>query len=309
MKNRNITVGHAGIIIVDGGQAEFHDFGRYITPLGFGRARSASTDPALELTTEVQWDEQDHIHNLKEILDELETKQDVTHASDGLYASVIDRGVSAKAAKDYTQSIRDRGYIKYNGMKPRDNNCARFAAQAALAGMGSTKHPSYAKMKWPWTTAPSPYSNVIASQPGGYHCQLHNGILTWHQARPWQALTSALINAYASFSISRAAKLPRDHEVEQIEPAARPKGVRQDATYLGGIGEGVYFQGELRGETLWAEKRHRNTGEIIHQASYAVPRDVNLDHISSALEFTYPSHYAWVSLKGPKGQLIRCDRI
>lgn len=308
MKNRNITVGHAGVIIVDGPLAEFHDFGRYVTPLGFGRARSESTDPALGLKTVVQWNEDGHIHNLKEVLDELETKQDITHASDGLYASVVDRGVSAANAREYAMSVRDKGYVKYNGMKPKDNNCARFAAQTALAGLGKD-HPMYNRFKWPWTTAPSPYSNVIASNRDGYHCQLHDGVLTWHHAKPWHALTNAVVNAYASFSMTRAPKLPRDHEVEQVAPKVRPQGVRSDATYLGGIGEGVYYQGVVDGDSIHVEKRHRITGEIIHGGRYAVPRDVNLDHMSSALEFTYPSHYAWVSLKGPKGQLIRCDRV
>ncbi|WP_039052928.1 DUF6695 family protein [Sphingobacterium sp. T2] len=42
VKNLNFKVGHTGIVIVNRqtGEMLFYDFGRYITPRGYGRARS-----------------------------------------------------------------------------------------------------------------------------------------------------------------------------------------------------------------------------------------------------------------------------
>ena len=47
VKNVNMMVGHAAMIVAEGSSLRYYDFGRYITPRRMGRIRSAETDPAL----------------------------------------------------------------------------------------------------------------------------------------------------------------------------------------------------------------------------------------------------------------------
>src|SRR5690554_2419032 len=58
VKNLNFRVGHAAIVLISrtDGQARYFDFGRYIAPRGYGRARSASSDPRLRLDTRARFD-------------------------------------------------------------------------------------------------------------------------------------------------------------------------------------------------------------------------------------------------------------
>src|SRR5690606_41788738 len=53
VKNLNFKVGHAAILLIDrqSGEVAYFDFGRYVAPRGYGRARSKVFDPRLELYT------------------------------------------------------------------------------------------------------------------------------------------------------------------------------------------------------------------------------------------------------------------
>ena len=46
-----VCAGHAALILVDGSSGDLHyaDFGRYITPIGLGRARTELTDPDVKI--------------------------------------------------------------------------------------------------------------------------------------------------------------------------------------------------------------------------------------------------------------------
>src|SRR5690606_14774666 len=87
VKNLNFKVGHAAIVLIhrQSGLLAYFDFGRYITPRGYGRARSAASDPRLVLNTRARFDDNNHIDNLKAILDELHQIEDATHGSGRLF--------------------------------------------------------------------------------------------------------------------------------------------------------------------------------------------------------------------------------
>jgi hypothetical protein len=73
VKNLNFKVGHAAIVLIERktGHLRYFDFGRYITPRGFGRARSSQFDPRLELTTVAEFSDSGELLNFEEILLEL----------------------------------------------------------------------------------------------------------------------------------------------------------------------------------------------------------------------------------------------
>ena len=59
-----MRVGHAAICLINPQTHEvlYYDFGRYITPRGYGRARNKYTDPLLELKTKATFDEHKEPH-------------------------------------------------------------------------------------------------------------------------------------------------------------------------------------------------------------------------------------------------------
>ena len=90
LKNLNMRVGHAAICLINPQSNEvlYYDFGRYITPRGFGRARNKYTDPDLTLQTKAVFDSNKDLQNIEEIASELESKSKYTHGYGPLVFSV-----------------------------------------------------------------------------------------------------------------------------------------------------------------------------------------------------------------------------
>ena len=90
IKNLNFRVGHAAVCLINPQTHEvlYYDFGRYITPRGFGRARSKYTDPELALNTKAVFNEEKDLMNVEEIAAELERKAKYTHGVGPLVFSV-----------------------------------------------------------------------------------------------------------------------------------------------------------------------------------------------------------------------------
>ena len=67
LKNLNMRVGHAAICLINPQSNEvlYYDFGRYITPRGFGRARNKYTDPDLALNTKAEFDDNGDLQNIE----------------------------------------------------------------------------------------------------------------------------------------------------------------------------------------------------------------------------------------------------
>src|SRR5690606_6246305 len=80
VKNLHFKVGHAALLLIErnSGAIRYFDFGRYLTPRGYGRARSALFDPRLEIFTKALITPRGEIQNLEEILTELCEKEEAT---------------------------------------------------------------------------------------------------------------------------------------------------------------------------------------------------------------------------------------
>lgn len=70
VKNLDFKVGHTGIVIIkrETGEMLFYDFGRYITPRRYGRARSKFSDPRLDINLKAKF-ENERITNLEGIIE------------------------------------------------------------------------------------------------------------------------------------------------------------------------------------------------------------------------------------------------
>ena len=309
VKNVNMMVGHAGMVIVEKEHFHYYDFGRYITPRIMGRPRSAETDPKLRLDTVPAWDEHGRLTNFEALLAELEAKKAATHGEGRLFASVFYGGDSAKALT-YARALQEKGYVGYHGLDKKQTNCARFVTNTMLASMErNTK--AYLRFNYPVTYAPSPYFNVLAGASSGEFVIYSNGQAEWHAKPMWHALQDILTKGSYAFRKSKALHLPPDNRVGQLEePDHRPDGILPSDVYLGGIGEGAYHRLEARGAEVLEMARIDLSGIEEFKAHYACPAQWVEDWKAGEAQLVHDTHYAWITLAHKAtNDRQRCRRI
>lgn len=309
VKNVNMMVGHAGMVIVEKEHFHYYDFGRYITPRIMGRPRSAETDPKLRLDTVPAWDEHGRLTNFEALLAELEAKKAATHGEGRLFASVFYGGDSAKALT-YARALQEKGYVGYHGLDKKQTNCARFVTNTMLASMErNTK--AYLRFNYPVTYAPSPYFNVLAGASSGEFVIYSNGQAEWHAKPMWHALQDILTKGSYAFRKSKALHLPPDNRVGQLEePDHRPDGILPSDVYLGGIGEGAYHRLEARGAEVLEMARLDLSGIEEFKALYACPAQWVEDWKAGEAQLVHDTHYAWITLAHKAtNDRQRCRRI
>ena len=310
VKNVNMMVGHAAMMIAEGSSLRYYDFGRYITPRRMGRIRSAETDPALSFATVPQWDEQGRLTNIDAVCRELDAKSAQTHGEGLLQLSVYYtpdvHKVEAKA-----RDLQFGGLIGYHGLDPKQTNCARFVQTSLLAGIDH-EPTHYSRYKRPVTyTAPTPYFNVLAAaQDGERYLEWRNGHAEWKQAPLIKAWWDVTANIFASVSRSKTGHLHRDEVVGKLdEPSVRPEGVPHDSLYLGGIGEGAWYRAQPSADRILEGQRHAYAGEhdfIGHfEAEEALVRQLG----QSEARLVHDSHFGWLTIEQSNGLKHRAYRI
>jgi len=309
VKNVNMVVGHAGMVIVESNRFHYFDFGRYITPRIMGRPRSAETDPKLRLDTVPTWDADGRLTNFEVLLAELEAKKAATHGEGRLFASIFYGGDSSKALA-YARALQEKGYVGYHGLDRKQTNCARFVTNTILASMErNTKE--YRRFKYPVTYAPSPYFNVLAGASFGEFVIYSNGQAEWQRKPVGHALKDILIKGSYAFRKSKAKLLPPDNRVGQLdEPDQRPEGVLPSDVYLGGIGEGAYHRVEAKGAEVLEMARIDLSGVEEFKALYACPAKWVEDWKAGKAQLVHDTHYAWLTLaQKATNERQRCRRI
>ncbi len=245
LKNQNFKVGHAAVMLINGvdGSIHYFDFGRYVTPRGFGRARSVDTDPCLKINTHADLDPTNNqvpISNLDDILFELESMKQYSHGNGVLYASVC---LDFEFQKGYACALDfvHRGSIIYSAFMPGNSNCSRFVESVLIAGL----RPDSVQRKRlivHETIVSSPISNVVNGSCNRHVFVVDQGKIS---SKP---MTRADSRAYfvrqtlANFRRDGAAELPDDNNPGYTHEPVRPTTVPKDAQWLGGIGEGAWFQ-------------------------------------------------------------------
>ena len=293
VKNLNFKVGHAAIVLVHRktGTLKYYDFGRYIVPRGFGRARSAKFDPRLQLHTKAQFTVTGDLENLAEILQELKDLEQATHGGGRLLCSVADE-ISFKKAEKFAEDLVDQGPILYGALAPGNNSCSRYVAQILVNAMPK-EDKRIRKILFPECLKASPTSNVVNAT--------HANRIVWHddsgikmeEMGRMDSLRFQIGLLKPNFFRSAAKELSDDKLLGFIEEPARPIQVPADAQWLGGLGEGCWFS--LQQEPpYWVITKYNHSGKV----DYKVFSDEHpkLD-ISGPYEFTYKVHAGKHELK------------
>ncbi len=290
LKNKNFRVGHAAIILINtaDGSLHYYDFGRYVTPRGYGRARSASTDPKLSFEVSAhtqnssldQWrDPAEYIeevvktpdfmstpvYNLVDIILELESKKRYTHGNGPVFFSVadsIDFGLANQRAESFVQ----KGSMKYSAFMPGNSNCSRFVESVLLAGLKSTTRQRK-NLIIHETIISSPISNVVNASYDGMVYQYNGEKFFGQTMNRKQSLRFFMDKTLANFKKDSTVDLPDDTEPGCTHEPERPVTLPSDVQWLGGIGEGAWYRIE-KTKGHFSLLRYDMSGEIEFARSF-----------------------------------------
>ncbi|MFC5046861.1 DUF6695 family protein [Aquimarina hainanensis] len=220
-----IKAGHAAFVLIDNqtGRAEYFDFGRYITPKGKGRVRSAITDVELEMGIQASFAEDGKLSNVEEFLLWLEASPEKTHGEGRLIASVCDY-IYYDKVKSFILGMQEKRSVPYKAFGKHGSNCSRIVTDAILAG---TDHPVIRKgLLWNKKFTPSPLGNVEKSSLENPIYETIDGVVKRYSGSIFKE------NLKNYFDKKVPVGNSSDNECERID----------DADFLEGIGSSAYFK-------------------------------------------------------------------
>lgn len=153
-------VGHAAIVLVNSktGVCHYFDFGRYHSPKGYGRVRDAQTDHDLKINQRAEFNDEDELQNLDEILTELQNNPSC-HGDGFLRAGIQD--IDFKSSYSEAKKIQSKTHISYGPFVLNGTNCSRFVKSVVTRGMSMS--PAKIKLLLPVMLSPTPLWNVKAA--------------------------------------------------------------------------------------------------------------------------------------------------
>ncbi len=285
-----IKAGHAAFVLIENktGIAEYYDFGRYITPEGKGRVRSAITDVELKIPFIASFTPEGKLENIDQFLLWLEAHPEKTHGDGRLVASVCDY-IFYDKAKKYVLEIQDRGSIPYSTFRKEGSNCSRIVTDTILA---STDNP---KIRTPLLRnklfTPSPLGNVEKGSMNNKIYQVEDGVLIEY---PNSVFIENLTNYFDK-------KFPPLKE----KPTEIPDHLKE-AHFLEGIGSGAYFMLKKTQKNATVEiSRYTEYGTEDFRGLFSTDQEFDL---TEKYEFVYDSHCKYCHIK-QQGRTLKFDLI
>ncbi len=159
-KNGYYSVGHAALLLVEytTGKVYYFDFGRYQSPVGYGRVRDMYSDPELEIKTSAVIID-NKIQNIEAILSEV-YNNNATHG-DGRLMTSLTNNIDFDCAYSKAKEIQSRGAVPYGPFKYKGSNCSRFIASVYMPGIKNIFQKLRINISYLYCKTPT--SNIIAT--------------------------------------------------------------------------------------------------------------------------------------------------
>ena len=278
-----VQAGHAALLLIKKNEPkiQYFDFGRYITTNGYGRTRSAETDPELFISVEAKFKDNILI-NIEEILLWIEKHPEKTHGSGRLVAG-INEYINYKKALQFIHNLINQKELPYGAFIKKGTNCARFVTDTIIA---STTQKSIKKsLKNSNLFTPSPIGNVIKATSSENIFQIHKQKTTLYTNR------SILKEYKASFFN----KFDTELNLIGTEIPDRENFELKNGTWLGGIGSGAWFtiESKLNAKT-YLIARYSVTGTKEFDANFYIEND-SFD-IQKPFKFKHPSNFKEIQI-------------
>ncbi|PCJ26335.1 MAG: hypothetical protein COA97_06015 [Flavobacteriales bacterium] len=172
--------GHSAFLLINNksGSIEYFDFGRYHTPIKYGRVRSKLTDPDIEIKHRALINN-GVITNLEEILLERFNNKSC-HGEGRMTASIVKNIVYNKAYNKVMQ-IQSREAVPYGPFEFRGTTCSRLVAQVVLK---STKNwLTKFMIIFPYTISATPRSNNKVLNDCCHFYEVSNGEIIMRKSK------------------------------------------------------------------------------------------------------------------------------
>lgn len=278
VKNLHFKVGHAAILLIErnSGKILYYDFGRYMSPRGYGRARSVRFDPRLDIYTKAQVTQQGEVQNIDKILAELDEKEEATHGGGRTFLSIC-RQISFTKCVAYAEKLVAEGPVLYGALAKNNNSCSRFVAQVLTEGM-DIDDKRRRKILYPECIKASPTSNVInAVIDDEVFCYEH-GLLQARKMRRKDSLWFQVSLLKDNFTKKGSQELACDRTSGMIDAPSRPSNVSEHAQWIGGIGEGAWFQLEQHpNENLFVVHKYAASGKLEYAVETACIQNFDIN--------------------------------
>ncbi|VTP86980.1 DUF6695 family protein [Sphingobacterium daejeonense] len=286
VKNLNFKVGHTGVVLVNhrNGEMFFYDFGRYITPRGYGRARSKDSDPMLEIKVKAKI-ENSEIQNIEGIVKHFETLKSAMYGEGRLFFSIA-KNINFDIAKEYGDQCVQEGTFPYGAVAKNNNNCSRFITRMLMKS--SPKYHYWHGINLPETIKASPISNIVnvcnSRMVSSYTPQ--EGLKTFKMNR-WKSFFFLVKQLGDNVFRNKASLLPNDIIIGAVNFRSKPISVPKHAKYLGGVGDGAWYYLNERPDNHIESVviQHRENLEYVVLGEAVQPIDFHADW-----EITYDSH-------------------
>ncbi|WP_420572200.1 DUF6695 family protein [Kordia sp.] len=229
-KKNYIRAGHAALVLIEKstGNIAYHDYGRYVTKLSYGRVRSKVRDRELDFPLKAVI-RNGEIVNLDELLHFLGNNPKLTHGEGKMVASVCDQ-IDYDSAKKYIDYCLRQGSTTYAAFLKNASNCARFVTDTLIESVTNSQVKKQLK-KSTWFT-PSTVGNVMLASTTKHVYEV----------------VDAQVNVFNSTSKKETLRCfldrLKDHE-PNLEGNIEPKKLAmlsEQAQWLSGIGSGVWFE-------------------------------------------------------------------
>ena len=284
-----IKGGHAAFVLIENqtGFAFYYDFGRYITPPGYGRVRGELTDVELKIPIKASFDNKGALSNTEEFLYWLASHPKKTHGSGRLVASVCDF-VDYKKANDFVLSVQERGSIPYHTFAKEGSNCSRIVTDTLLASTDVKEiiKPLLRNKKF----TPSPLGNVEKGANGSAIFEVKNGTLKSYSNT---AFKENILNFF-------------DRKPPISESNDPQKNMVIGADYLSGTGSSAYFKLQKILDTQrYVISRFTEEGKEDFKGIFTTMQEFDPGGL---FEFVYDSNCLYCHIK-QYGHKIRFDRL
>jgi len=304
VKNLNFKVGHTAVVLVNhqSGDMFFYDFGRYITPRGYGRARSKDSDPLLELKIKAEL-VNSKIRNIEEIVAYFETLKSVMYGEGRLFFSVA-KEINFDIAKEYGDQCVQEGTFPYGAVAKNNNNCSRFITRMLMKA--SPRYHFWHGINLPETIKASPISNIVNVCKSRMVSSFtpEEGLKTFRMNR-WKSFIFLVKQLKDNVFKSKADLLPNDLIIGAVNFGSKPISVPKHAKYLGGVGDGAWYYLNERSDAHIEISRYSTRGnlEYVVLGEAAQPIDFHTEW-----EITYDSHLMFTHVI-QHNQRIRINHI